>query len=171
MSDIQDDAPLLDVETFRTQLEATKLAQAGSDRKYQDTAKRLKEVEKENADLLTRVAHEKDIIGRLNKIYSAFEEKEQQREIEFYARVRCLDGGIPFKLVQNEKFPDRESVDTRLSVIQETLEEIKVSGINEVLSSASKPKGGESREDGGPLGAFKNMSMDALGELFRTGRL
>jgi len=167
MSDIQD-APLIDVETLKTKLEETKAAQAGSDRKYQEEAKKTKQLQEENELLKGRIGQEADIIRRLDKIYKTFEQREAEREIQFYSKIACLDQKIPYKLIENESFSDRDAVDSRLAQISETLEQMKIDEINGVLQKSSQPRGGDFRP---PERNVKDMSMSELNELFKMGQL
>ena len=151
-----------DINELKKQLDTVTKAQAGSDKKYQETAKPLKAQLAENEKLKSSLSKEADLIARLDRIYKGFEQREAARELKFYSRVQCLEKSIPFKLIENENFPDREAVDSRLAVVSETLDQVRISGIENQLQTSRPPQTGASSE---PVKVF---SLEALQGAFHV---
>jgi len=139
-----------EIDILKSDLENTRKAQQGSDRAVMDLKKKLTEAEKTIETLNGRISKESDLTARLSRIYSEFEKKDQARELKYFTRVQCLEKKIPYKLIENDVFVDQEAVLSRLATVEETLEQVRITGIESQLGTTKRPQTGVNTEPKAP---------------------
>lgn len=167
---VQDAA--VDIKALSEQLEAIKKAQAGSDKAYQEAAKKTKELEAENERLKKEKMSEKE--------KAEFELAKERAEIEKIRReaneatlrlskMKILgEKGVPAELFDYisgaTEDEIRENTDTFVKRFQEAVSK----GVNEKLVGTAKPKAGAEPQKGIDL---SKMGFQEIERLAMEGKL
>lgn len=137
------------LESLRAQLEDTRRAQAGQDRKNAELQAEIKRLQSDLAKYKNYGGGEDQVRARLERIEGAYKQKEKDLEIRYHLRERCLDTGLDPVLFDGIAFQSREQIDatiTRWAELQDTLVD---RAVNSRLVAGEKPRaGGDPRPQG-----------------------
>ena len=143
---VQDEA--VDIKALSAQLEAIKKAQAGSDKAYQETAKKAKELEAENERLKKERMSEKE--------KSEYEIAQQRAQLEAKARevadatlrlskMKILgEKGVPAELFDYISGANEDEIRDNTDTFIKRFNEAVSKGVNEKLLGGAKPSAGSS---------------------------
>jgi DNA repair exonuclease SbcCD ATPase subunit len=141
---VQDEA--VDIKALAAQLEAIKKAQAGSDKAYQETAKKAKELEAENERLKKERMSEKE--------KAEYEIAQQKAQLEVRARevanatlrlskIKILgEKNVPMDFADYITGNTDEEIKTNLDTFLQRFDTAVQARVNEKLSGTQKPQAG-----------------------------
>lgn len=163
----------VDVNQLAKQVDELKKLQAGSDRAYQEAAKRLKEIEAENEKLKKeKMSEDEKLTFELQKQRKELEEKDREVKTE---RANFLK----MKVINEYNLPaDAEGfikgeteADIRASAekFQAVLSGVSQAKVDEALGTISTPAAGSEENPTAPN--FKNMSLRDIEKLAKEGNL
>ena len=136
----------VDIKALSEQLEAIKRSQAGSDKAYQETAKRAKELEAENERLKKERMSEKE--------KSEYEIAQQRAQLEVRARevadatlrlskIKILgEKNVPMDFADYITGSSDEEIKTNLDTFLQRFDTAVQARVNEKLSGTQKPQAG-----------------------------
>lgn len=162
-----------DIKALAEQLEQIKRAQAGSDKAYQEAAKRLKELESENENLKKEKMSEKE--------RAEFELKKKEAELEQRARevkdatlrlskVKAMaDKGVDPGFYDFLPGETEEEVVKNLDRFIALIKKQVGSDVNKVLTGIEKPKSGDGGGGKNPHDDIKNLSFAEIERRIREG--
>ena len=137
----------LTIETLAEQLEQLKKTQAGSDRAYQEAAKKLKELETENANLKKANMDEKERAD-----YERAEKERELAERESEINNATLRLSLMEALSEADMTADfadfvpghnKEEIKENIGKLKELINAEVGRRVTETLNSTTKPKGGD----------------------------
>ena len=120
-----------------------KKAQSGSDSAYQRTAHELELVKKQLTSSSAGLEDQDIIRGRVQNIEKMYDAKVEQLELDYFTKTKCLENGVPYKMIAGFPFKTREEVMSKLEQFTEVIEEVKQADMNDRLLSLTKPKSGQ----------------------------
>jgi len=139
------------INDLREKLESTKKMQGGSDRAFQEAARKAAELEAKLAKMSAYAGGEAAILSRLDRIEKAYADKQAQLEIQFYAKEKALVSGIDFGLLDGFTFKDRAAVDAKVAALSQYIEDVSKDRINEKLKGGRQPMAGPSAKESNPF--------------------
>lgn len=131
------------VESIRKKYESAVSSQAGSDRKVQEQAALIKNLQAELTKL-EELGNEKQVVARIEAIEAGYAKKLRQAELGYYARAKALEAGVSFDLIEAVPFQDEIQVDTHLAKLAAFVEQRNVAAVNDRLMTSAKPMAGGS---------------------------
>jgi DNA repair exonuclease SbcCD ATPase subunit len=167
---VQDAA--VDIKALEAQLEAIKKAQAGSDKAYQETAKKAKELEAENERLKKERMSEKE--------KSEYEIAQQRAQLEAKARevadatlrlskIKVLgEKNVPMEFADYITGNSEEEIKTNLDTFLKRFDTAVQTRVNEKLLGAPKPQAGAEPQKGNQ---FEGMAFAEIERLAREGKI
>ena len=163
----------VDVNELAKKVEELKRLQAGSDRAYQEAAKKAKALEEENEKLKTEKMSEAEKAKfEADKRKKELEDMERQLKSERtnFIKMKVVNElGLPSN-VSDRIFGETED-DIRADAIalKAVLDGAKSEGVNEALGTISKPQAGS--EDSSSSKDISKYSLKELEDLAKEGKL
>lgn len=145
------------LESLRAQLEDTRRAQAGQDRKNGEYQARIKDLEGQLEKYRSYGGGEDAVLSRLDRIQEAYRQKERALEIRYHLRERCMETGLDPILFDGMPFDDETQVDATISRWADHQDAMVDAAVNKRLTSVDKPRAG----GGDPLAPSRYRSTVA----------
>ena len=128
------------VESLKMKFESSRLSQASIDRQNRELRKKNAELEAQ----LLKGGSEAQLLARLDKIERAAAARARALEVQFYARSKALEAGIPYEVLADLDLPDEPAVERKISQITSAVEAATLAGVEKKLGSSPKPQAGQS---------------------------
>lgn len=137
------------LESLRAQLEDTRRAQAGQDRKNAELQAEIKRLQSDLAKYKNYGGGEDQVRARLERIQEAYRRKARALEIRYHLRERCMETGLDPILFDGMPFDDETQVDATISRWAAHQDAMVDAAVNKRLTSGEKPRaGGDPRPQG-----------------------
>lgn len=163
----------VDVNQLAKQIDDLKKLQAGSDRAYQEAAKRLKDIEAENERLKKeKMSDDEKLTFELDKQRKELEDKDREiktQQANFLKMKVINELSLPADADGFIKGETEADIRASAERFQAVLSGVSQAKVDEALGTISKPAAGSEANPNAPN--FKNMDLHALETLAKEGKL